>query len=96
MYIKAVNTSYFLGRFEETQYLSIKKYTRKATSVSSRKIYVWAKPGQVTGGYETTPSSSGYDSFFMRKKKKHRKAPTFRQITFCKSIFAVQKMLFGQ
>ena len=91
MYIKAVNTSYFLGRFEETQYLSIKKYTRKATSVSSRKIHVWAKPGQVTGGYETTPSSSGYDSFFMRKKKS-----TFRQITFCKSIFAVQKMLFGQ
>ena len=55
MYIKAVNTSYFLGRFEETQYLHVhKKYTRKATSVSSHKIHVWAKPGQVTGGYETT------------------------------------------
>ena len=75
MYIKAVNTSYFLGRFEETQYLSIKKYTRKATSVSSRKIHVWAKPGQVTGGYETTPSSSGYDSFFMRKKKSTERPP---------------------
>ena len=29
MYIKAVNTSYFLGRFEETQYLSIKNMQGK-------------------------------------------------------------------
>ena len=39
------------------------------------------------------PHLLGYDNFFNMRKKKHQKAPTFCRITFCKLIFAVQKMI---
>ena len=94
MYIKAVNTSYFLGRFEETQYLSIKNMRGKQQVFHLVKYIYGQSQGRVLEVMKL-PHVLGYDNFFMRKKK-HQNAPTFCQITFCKSIFAVQKMLFGQ
>ena len=95
MYIKAVNTSYFLGRFEETQYLSIKNIQGKQEVFHLVKYMYGQSQGRLLEVMKL-PHLLQAMIVFLWEKKKHRKAPTFRQITFCKSIFAVQKMLFGQ
>ena len=68
MYIKAVNTSYFLGRFEETQYLSIKNMQGKQQVFHLVKYIYGQSQGRVLEVMKL-PHVLGYDNFFMRKKK---------------------------
>ena len=68
MYVKLVNTSYFLGRFEETQYLSIKNMQGKQQVFHLVKYMYGQSQGRLLEVMKL-PHLLGYDNFFMRKKK---------------------------
>ena len=74
MYIKAVNTSYFLGRFEETQYLSIKNMQGKQQVFHLVKYMYGQSQGRLLEVMKL-PHLLGYDNFFMRKKKSTKRPP---------------------
>ena len=74
MYVKLVNTSYFLGRFEETQYLSIKNMQGKQQVFHLVKYMYGQSQGRLLEVMKL-PHLLGYDNFFMRKKKSTKRPP---------------------